>query len=208
MAIDTREKRASAAALLLPWMVMFPLPDGTIGATDRIQIVGLYSGFEAEAPTPPIVVDPDAPLDTSPAIIVRAYLIDEALLSNPSVAAEWPCYIGFMPDDGVGVQDDCVCLYDTRGILDGRLMSGPYMRHYGLQLKVRSLDYQEGWVKIVEMSRSMDTIMRELVDVGGEQYLINNISRTTAVVALGTERETSRRYFFTANFKALIKMTE
>ena len=147
-------------------------------------------------------------LSVSPAVIIREHLSLEDLLDKPSDDAVWPCYLSFMPDDGVGVEDDCVALYDTSAVLDGRLMIGPYVQHYGLQLRVRSKDYQEGWAKINEISSNMDEIANQEVDYGGEQYLINSVSRMTAPVALGTEQETSRRFLFTTNFKAMIKTVE
>lgn len=53
MAIDTRDKRASALFITLPWRMVQPAPDGTIGVSDRL-IHGLaYSGIAADAPPPP-----------------------------------------------------------------------------------------------------------------------------------------------------------
>lgn len=45
MAIDTRDKRASAIGLPTFWIA--PIPDGTIDAADRLQIAGLYRGIAA-----------------------------------------------------------------------------------------------------------------------------------------------------------------
>ncbi len=47
MAIDTRDKRASAGSLL--WLATLPDPDGTIDAGDRLQVAGLYRGIAASA---------------------------------------------------------------------------------------------------------------------------------------------------------------
>lgn len=49
MAIDTRDKRASALGRGLRFLAIFPAPDGTIDAGDRLQIVGLYRGIAAAA---------------------------------------------------------------------------------------------------------------------------------------------------------------
>jgi len=48
MAIDTLEKRASANSFFLT--VIYPAPDGTIDAGDRLQIGGWYRGIAAAAP--------------------------------------------------------------------------------------------------------------------------------------------------------------
>lgn len=46
MAIDSKAKRNSA--LLDAWGVL-PFPDGTIDASDRLTLLGFYSGIEATA---------------------------------------------------------------------------------------------------------------------------------------------------------------
>lgn len=50
MAVDTRNKRASACAV--HWQPLSPLPDGSIGDADRQQLAGVYSGLVAIAPEP------------------------------------------------------------------------------------------------------------------------------------------------------------
>ena len=45
MAIDSREKRATACAL--HFMVWFPLADGTVGQPDRQQCQAVYPGITA-----------------------------------------------------------------------------------------------------------------------------------------------------------------
>lgn len=50
MAIDTRDKRASAIGGSLPWRSVYPLADGTIGQADRQIVSFLYSGILADAP--------------------------------------------------------------------------------------------------------------------------------------------------------------
>lgn len=45
MAIDTRDKRASAIHMMMPWRSELPEPSGTIGAVARVIMALLYSGF-------------------------------------------------------------------------------------------------------------------------------------------------------------------
>lgn len=47
MALDTRNKRASAIGAGLAFLVMLPAPDGTVAAADRIHATGLYAGIAA-----------------------------------------------------------------------------------------------------------------------------------------------------------------
>lgn len=58
MAIDSRDKRASASALIYG-MPRFagpaPTPDGTISAADRMHITGFYRGIAAAAPAVAVI---------------------------------------------------------------------------------------------------------------------------------------------------------
>lgn len=55
MAIDTRDKRASAVGVGLPWRRVGPVPDGSLAsAADRRQLAGCYAGLAAGGgPGPP-----------------------------------------------------------------------------------------------------------------------------------------------------------
>lgn len=46
---DTEDKRRSAFAHGLPWMVVYPEPDGTLNEGDRVHILGFYRGVLASA---------------------------------------------------------------------------------------------------------------------------------------------------------------
>lgn len=50
MAIDTRNKRASAIGIGLPWRAAYPLADGTIDQADRQHVALLYAGILASTP--------------------------------------------------------------------------------------------------------------------------------------------------------------
>ena len=59
MAIDTRNRRASAGACGLVMLVALPIPDGTIGAADRAHSAGFYAGIALDAPVSLVAV-PDS----------------------------------------------------------------------------------------------------------------------------------------------------
>lgn len=50
MAVDTRNKRASAISTTLPWRGLLPAPDGTIDEYDRQQVAFVYAGILAGEP--------------------------------------------------------------------------------------------------------------------------------------------------------------
>lgn len=49
MAVDTAQKRYSIGHLVCPWRRSVPIPDGTIGADDRAELMLLYSGMSLSA---------------------------------------------------------------------------------------------------------------------------------------------------------------
>ena len=53
MAIDTRDRRASAIHIASPWRGILPLSDGTVGQPDRQIVPFFYSGITAGAAADP-----------------------------------------------------------------------------------------------------------------------------------------------------------
>ena len=47
MALDIRDKRASAIVIDKPYTVLLPLPDGSVDQPDRQQLIWTYSGIFA-----------------------------------------------------------------------------------------------------------------------------------------------------------------
>ena len=62
MAVDTENKRVSTVAMGLAFLMIGPLPDGTIDAADRVHTAGFYSGIDVSAA---ISFDLTPPLTTS-----------------------------------------------------------------------------------------------------------------------------------------------
>ena len=50
MAIDTETKRRAAFSAGIPFIVMMPVADGTIGAADRQMLADVYPGILAGLP--------------------------------------------------------------------------------------------------------------------------------------------------------------
>ena len=145
-------------------------------------------------------------LSSSPANILASYIIDEAIgdLTNPTAGNEWPLYTSYLPD-GTSIKTNAGCLYDTTGIKDGRLMVGEVIQHYGIQLRIRSDRQQTGWVKLEEVMLALDVVFNVIITVNSKDYQIQNISRTSPPISLGTEKGTKGRQLFTLNFIATIK---
>lgn len=143
-------------------------------------------------------------MNHTPAQIVRQFYLDEELVVEPGSSGSWPAYIGHMPD-GEGSVDDCVTIYDTTGVKDGRLMSGANIFHEGVQVRVRSTSYTTGWKKAWELAEALAGILRKSLDLDSDSYIIQSVTQSTVVVPLGAEEGTKRRDHFTVNFLVTLK---
>ena len=151
------------------------------------------------------VVEGSSQLLTTPSIILRAY-ITEVLetMSLPTDKTTWPLYVSHLPD-GNNVRTDAGCVYDTSGINDLRQMNGFVPQHFGVQLRIRSRDYEDGWNKIEDVAIDLDQVNNVSIIVDTEEYEMQNISRIGTIAILGTEPGTKRRFGFTANFIMTIR---
>ncbi len=139
-----------------------------------------------------------------PATILAEYIRSEGLMTDPDDSTTWPLYVSRMPDSGV--KNNVGAIYDTPGKKDGRLMAGTVIQHYGLRIKIRCTVYNTGWAKIEEIATNLDTVKNEVVSVGGNNYIIENISRVEPVVPLGAEDGTKERQMFISDFLVTMKI--
>lgn len=145
-------------------------------------------------------------LAASPAFILSRYIIDTLGLMGETTEDVWPLYVNHLPDaPSSNVEDDCGVIYDTTGVKDGRLMSGEVPQHFGIQLRIRSLGNQEGYVKIEDVAAAMDEVVAVELSLASGDYVIQNVSRTSPVIPLGIEGGTKRRFLFTINFLVTMK---
>ena len=145
-------------------------------------------------------------LQASPASIMAAYIIENEIgsMTDPSDASDWPLYISHMPD-GSNVKTNCGAIYDTTGVNDLRSMTGESYPHPGIQLRIRSNNYETGYTKIEDIANALDEVLQGSVDIGDLEYEIQNVSRTSPIVSLGIEPGTRRRFSFTINFLCTLR---
>lgn len=137
----------------------------------------------------------------SPARVIAAWLVAHVHAYDPP-AAQWGCYVSSLPDGG----HNALCVYDTVGILQGRIQrTGETIETPGIQVRVRSQDYETGRAKADALCAAFDELFRHEVEVDDTDYLIQAVTRTTPVICLGPE-EGNKRERFTINF--LVTITE
>lgn len=143
-------------------------------------------------------------LSDSPASVVRAHLITESLVTDPDSAGSWPMYVSSLPG-GDNIEDNAAAIYNTTPILDGRLMIGPVIQHYGIQIKVRANNHETGFAKCAAIDAELSSVHNTSVLKDGTTYQLVNVSPTTAIVPLGAEQGTIRREMFTMNYIVTMK---
>lgn len=143
------------------------------------------------------------PLAHSPADIIATLLPALGVGSAPSESSEvqWSVYASRMPT-GPG---DCIGVFDTSGRNNGReMVAGEVQQHEGFMVRVRSESHDTGWAKADEVRAALDGVYQRSVSVGGTHYVVHSVTRTSQVIALGTEKE-SQRCVFTITAVASIR---
>ena len=143
-------------------------------------------------------------MNHSGAYILAQHLIAEGELIDPAESGDWKVFVGSLPD-GNEADDNAVGAIDTSPVKDGRLMGGAPLFHYGVQLLLRSREYNAGFAKADSVALAMSEIDDDSVSIDSNTYTLINVLQSTGVVALGQEDGTKRRYMFSVNFIATIR---
>lgn len=134
----------------------------------------------------------------SAAEIIRGAIVAESLgvLFSVSPSGDWPVFVAHLPDS----PDDAICVYDTPGVREGRMQkTGESVGKPGWQVRVRSIEHGDGIIKISQIARYFDTVLREPVAIGAYNYVIQAITQTGTILPLGQNNDEKRRYHFTLN---------
>jgi len=139
---------------------------------------------------------------SSPADVIRQLLIDLSL--GGRLDGSWPVFVSFLP----GTPDSALCVYDTSGRPDGRIMvTGEKVIHPGIQIMVRGFVYPDARAKAESIAVALDAQQRsEVVMESDASYILHNVSRTGDIIPLGMEQEGDRRrHLFSINAVVTIK---
>lgn len=152
----------------------------------------------------PIIAD----LHHSPATIFQTYLRQESFGVNPTSSQTWKIFVGSMPDDEDPDRDRAICVYDTTGIIFGKCMcDGRIYQQYGINIRVRSVDYEEGWRRANNIQDNLAALSQETVIIESIEYKIGSFSPTSGIIPLG-ESEIRSRKSFSLNGIAAITNTQ
>lgn len=139
----------------------------------------------------------DTLLIDKPSKIVRAYFIalnTTGLVLPSSGGASgpppWSCFTNTLPD----TPDSAVVIGDTAGTLHGKLMrTGEQMLHFGIQVRVRALDDDVAYQKVVLLMENLNKIKMTTVTLGSNQYVIRCAARTSQPVFMGVDKDDQKR---------------
>ncbi len=135
----------------------------------------------------------------SPADVIRKLLIDNG-------EEEGDVFVSLLPDD----PDEAICVYDTPGTSDGRLMAtGEQIEHKGIQVRVRGKDYPTAWRWANDLAELLDAQKKTIVAMDPPlYYVVHNVSRRGAILPAGIESEDRRRHEFTINAVTTLEESE
>ncbi len=132
--------------------------------------------------------------------IIRRLMVDLGVATMPAATpGAWPAYFGKEPP----TPDDCITVRVTDAPGSARAMpTGEMLGPYGFQVRVRSSDGAEGWVKADSIQAAFQDVLRRVVYIGSgasrRDYFIQAIVQVGNVIPLGTE-PTSQRSLHTFN---------
>lgn len=141
----------------------------------------------------------------SPAAIFALYLIEQDLLGDPEASPlDWPVTVGMLPDMD-DWPNEAAALFDTSGVKDGRLHSGPNVFFHGVQLRVRAQDQASAWLKVDLLCKALELTQNADPLLGLTTYTIVCVTQVSPPLSLGVEVDARRRHTITVNFLLTIE---
>ncbi len=135
-------------------------------------------------------------LTHSPADVIRQLLEDLGETTAPGSDLDWESFTSLEPDK----PDKSVTVFDTEGVQNGREnIEGTRQEHHGIQVRVRSPGYGDGYTKARSIAVVLDeSIDKNVVTISSTSYTVWAVTRTSDVIPLGKAPE-SKRSLFTIN---------
>lgn len=146
----------------------------------------------------------------SPADVLQHYLVARALGTLGGADGTWPVFSNGEPSS----PDNCVTVYDTAGIEQGRpMIDGGDAGPMGVQVRVRAVNHATGWAKIAAIKENLESSSTAIgpyhygpLTVNGRSYRIQCVLKIADIAALGKALPQSRLSLFTLN--ALIRIAD
>jgi hypothetical protein len=145
-----------------------------------------------------------ATLTVSPARIIAKLVVDlgYGVDPDPRDPAQWSVFATGEPSS----PDEVITVRGTAGHDEGVTMVDSELQEwFGVQVRVRSLTDESGWVKARAIGVALQTQNDVVVTMDdGRQYLVGSCHQRGPVFPLGRMDQVSDRHLFTVNFEASI----
>lgn len=142
----------------------------------------------------------------SPAQVLAAYLKAEtgSPFTDPLDKLDWPVFVSSMPD-GASIPK-VAAVYDTQGrLLNRDVTTGEEEWAFGIQVKVRTLDYGVAFQKSEEVADLLSALHNASVTIEESAYNIEVFNMTSRSLSLGLDEQ--RRSQFTTNGLVMLWQT-
>lgn len=117
--------------------------------------------------------------------VIRQWLLDEGLGNDTT----WQVKMENVPNEPVQL----IGIVTTSALKQGRLMrTGEVIQKPRLEIQIRTQLFKTGKLKSVEIEQAIDSLYKASVTVGGSLYTIQNITRDSGFVSLGTDLSDKR----------------
>lgn len=147
---------------------------------------------------------PSTSLSHHQAQIIARLLVRLGLGTLAGAGGAWPVYYRREPP----TPDEVITVYGTPGGRGGGrvMISGEYLGYYGFQVRVRSQNPSDGYLKADEIATTLaEGCYQEYVEIDGVDYFIHCVTGIGDVMDLNKETPTSKRNIFTLNASASIE---
>lgn len=141
-------------------------------------------------------------INHEPAKIIQQLLIDLGEGSAPATSGDqglWPIYVNAL----VNEPDDIINVVDQTGTIDGfNQIDHEAEEREGIQIIVRSgpRSRTEGYAKASSIKNTIRTVIDQLVNVDGTQYVVHSIFMSSAITPTGSDTPNSKRKIHSLNY--------
>jgi hypothetical protein len=142
----------------------------------------------------------------SPSSILRKCMLDVETQLNISSEynEDWYVYVSFTPDSSKSKQN-IIALFDMIGKKEAKLSDNTVVEYPGIEIYIRSNDYEDGFEKAKTIETFLDILENKLVEINGIAYTICNVERLAPIASLGRLENASYMYAFTLNILLNLK---
>ena len=92
-------------------------------------------------------------------------------------------FVSLLPDQ----PDNVMAVFDTVGIIEPRCMlTGHDVRHYGVSIQVRTLDYPGAYAELSSLVNALNALVGETVTVGVTNVTLSAVKTTSGPFFIGS----------------------